>query len=47
MRDVISDPEFVELFGKPHPHPLGRRQNVFGCDDQLKVAPKGVSKDHP
>ncbi|KAF8323916.1 hypothetical protein DL93DRAFT_2049162, partial [Clavulina sp. PMI_390] len=47
LRDVISAPAFVKLFGEAKPHPKGQRRNVFGNDDQLKVAPKGVSKDHP
>lgn len=48
LRDAISRPEFVELFGQPKPHPKGTRQNVFGHDDALKVAPKleGVDKTH-
>lgn len=46
FRDVISHPEFVDLFGPPKAHPKGTRQNVFGNDDALKVAPKGVEKDH-
>lgn len=48
LRDCISQPEFVELFGPPKPGPKGKRQNVFGHDDSLKVAPKleGVDKTH-
>ena len=46
LRQIISAPEFVELFGEPKPHPKGERQNVFGHEDELKVAPKGVTKDH-
>ncbi|ORX41119.1 hypothetical protein BD324DRAFT_613287 [Kockovaella imperatae] len=46
FREVISAPEFVEHFGPPKPHPKGKRQNVFGHDDALKVAPKGVDKSH-
>ncbi|PPQ65078.1 hypothetical protein CVT24_003032 [Panaeolus cyanescens] len=46
LRRVISDPEFVRYFGEPHPHPNGERQNIFGHEDELKVAPKGVDKDH-
>ncbi|KAF8179846.1 hypothetical protein BJ912DRAFT_1023821 [Pholiota molesta] len=34
------------FFGKPQPHPEGESQNIFGMEDELKVAPKGVSKDH-
>jgi len=36
----------VELFGEAKPHPKGKRQNVFGHEDTLKVAPKGVDKTH-
>ncbi|KAF8811975.1 hypothetical protein BYT27DRAFT_7088406 [Phlegmacium glaucopus] len=46
LRSVISAPEFVELFGKAKPHPQGERQNIFGMEDELKVAPKGIPKDH-
>ena len=28
------------------PHPKGTRQNIFGGEDELKVAPKGVDKTH-
>ncbi|CAK9786604.1 hypothetical protein CC85DRAFT_290700 [Cutaneotrichosporon oleaginosum] len=45
FREAISKPEFVELFGPPQPN--GRRQNVFGHSDELKVAPKGIEKTHP
>ncbi|KAF8581204.1 hypothetical protein K439DRAFT_1647958 [Ramaria rubella] len=46
LRNVISDPEFVKFFGEPSPHPKRERQNVFGQEDELKVAPKGVDKNH-
>ncbi|KAF9045027.1 hypothetical protein BJ165DRAFT_1474861 [Panaeolus papilionaceus] len=46
LRRVTSDPEFVKYFGEPHPHPTGERQSIFGHEDELKVAPKGVDKDH-
>ncbi|KAK6906757.1 hypothetical protein I203_100744 [Kwoniella mangroviensis CBS 8507] len=46
FRDCISHPDFVRLFGEAKADKKGRRQNVFGNDDQLKVAPKGVEKDH-
>jgi uncharacterized protein (DUF2461 family) len=48
LRDCISRPDFVEMFGPPKPGPKGKRQNVFGHDDALKVAPKleGVDKTH-
>jgi hypothetical protein len=47
LRDVISAPEFVERFGEAKPHPKGKIRNVFGREDELKVAPKGADKDHP
>ncbi|KAH8112890.1 hypothetical protein DFH11DRAFT_1604461 [Phellopilus nigrolimitatus] len=46
MRELISAPAFVELFGEPKPHPKGQRRSIFGMDDELKVAPKGVDKNH-
>ena len=46
FRAVISSPEFERLFGVAKPHPKGKRQNVFGHEDALKVAPKGVEKGH-
>ncbi|PPQ79037.1 hypothetical protein CVT25_002346 [Psilocybe cyanescens] len=46
LRNVISSPEFVKFFGPPKPHPKGEHQNIFGMEDELKVAPKGVGKDH-
>ncbi|KAI0071888.1 hypothetical protein K474DRAFT_1701327 [Panus rudis PR-1116 ss-1] len=46
LRRIISAPEFVELFGEAKPHPKGKRQNIFGGEDELKVAPKGVAKTH-
>jgi len=47
LRNVISAPEFVKLFGEAKPLPNGGRRNIFGHPDQLKVAPKGVDKTHP
>lgn len=47
LRAVIADPVFVKYFGKPEPHSEGKKQSIFGGEDQLKVAPKGVDKDHP
>ncbi|KAJ6618734.1 hypothetical protein B0H10DRAFT_1227199 [Mycena sp. CBHHK59/15] len=47
LRQVISAPAFVKYFGKPESHPEGGRRNIFGRDDELKVAPKGVAKTHP
>lgn len=46
LRKIISNPEFVKFFGKPTPHPNRERQNIFGAEDELKTAPKGVPKDH-
>ncbi|KAH9903292.1 hypothetical protein C8Q73DRAFT_674059 [Cubamyces lactineus] len=46
LRRIISAPEFEALFGPAKPHPKGIRQNVFGFEDELKVAPKGVDKNH-
>lgn len=48
LRDVIEAKDFVKLFGEAKPHPKGLRQNVFGNEDALKVAPKleGVDKTH-
>lgn len=46
LRRVISAPAFVKYFGEPHPRKDGGRQSVFGMEDELKVAPKGVNKGH-
>ncbi|KAL6298957.1 hypothetical protein BKA93DRAFT_830289 [Sparassis latifolia] len=46
LRRVIAAPEFVKLFGPPKPNLKGGRQSIFGGDDELKVAPKGVEKTH-
>ncbi|GJE93436.1 CDC45 and DUF2461 domain-containing protein [Phanerochaete sordida] len=46
LREIIADETFVGLFGAPAPHPQGARQNIFGMDDELKVAPKGIDKTH-
>ncbi|KAG6906728.1 hypothetical protein DXG01_012418 [Tephrocybe rancida] len=46
LREVLSNPTFVEFFGEPRPAKDGARQSVFGMDDELKVAPKGVDKTH-
>ncbi|KAJ7507353.1 hypothetical protein B0H11DRAFT_1971354 [Mycena galericulata] len=43
LRRIISDPTFVKYFGEPK---AGARRNIFGREDELKVAPKGISKDH-
>ncbi|KAL0945756.1 hypothetical protein HGRIS_012045 [Hohenbuehelia grisea] len=47
LRDTISAPEFVQLFGAAKRPSDGRRSNIFGMDDELKVAPKGIDKSHP
>lgn len=47
LRQIISSTEFTGLFGEAKPHPQGERRNVFGREDELKVAPKGVDKNHP
>ncbi|KAG8984522.1 hypothetical protein FRB94_006668 [Tulasnella sp. JGI-2019a] len=47
LRDVIGKKEFVDIFGPAKPHKKGERQNIFGGDDMLKVAPKGIDKTHP
>ncbi|KAI5450225.1 hypothetical protein NCC49_003242 [Naganishia albida] len=48
IRNIISAPDFTKLFGPASPNGKGKgaRCNVFGHDDQLKVAPKGIAKDH-
>ncbi|KAJ7757105.1 hypothetical protein B0H16DRAFT_1721564 [Mycena metata] len=43
LRQLISDPVFVKYFGEPKP---GARRNIFGKEDELKVAPKGIPKTH-
>lgn len=46
LREILSDPEFVSNFGEPRPHPEGKRRSVFGHEDELKTAPKGIDKHH-
>lgn len=46
LREILSDPEFVTNFGEPRPHPEGKRRSVFGREDELKTAPKGIDKHH-
>jgi Conserved hypothetical protein (DUF2461). len=46
LRQVISDPEFVNNFGEAKPQSDGTRRNIFGLEDELKVAPKGIDKTH-
>ncbi|KAJ6511440.1 hypothetical protein C8R47DRAFT_1095106 [Mycena vitilis] len=43
LRRIISEPAFKEKFGEPKP---GARRSIFGRDDELKVAPKGIPKTH-
>ncbi|KAJ7135456.1 hypothetical protein C8R43DRAFT_894254 [Mycena crocata] len=43
LRQTISDKNFVKYFGEPK---TGARRNIFGRDDELKNAPKGVAKTH-
>ncbi|KAJ7165042.1 hypothetical protein C8R46DRAFT_1097999 [Mycena filopes] len=43
LRQLISDPLFIKYFGEPKP---GARRSIFGRDDELKVAPKGIPKTH-
>ena len=43
LRALLKGPEFIKLFGEPKP---GKRSSIFGRDDELKNAPKGVPKDH-
>lgn len=47
LRQIISSTEFTTLFGEARPDPQGQRRNIFGREDELKVAPKGVDKNHP
>ncbi|EGN93359.1 hypothetical protein SERLA73DRAFT_64115 [Serpula lacrymans var. lacrymans S7.3] len=46
LREILAEPAFVELFGKASPLPNGGRQSIFGMEDELKVAPKGIDKNH-
>ena len=47
LKQAISAPEFVKLYGKPEHGPQNKqRQNIFGREDELKVAPKGIDKNH-
>jgi hypothetical protein len=47
LKAILADPSFTTFFGAPRPAPDGERQSIFGRDDELKNAPKGVAKDHP
>ncbi|KAF8983361.1 hypothetical protein BDQ17DRAFT_1261386 [Cyathus striatus] len=42
----ISHPNFIKFFGVVKPHPKGARKKLFGMDNELKVAPKGIDKGH-
>ncbi|KAH9974159.1 hypothetical protein BGW80DRAFT_206040 [Lactifluus volemus] len=46
LRRTINAPLFVKNFGSANPVSKGRRRNIFGRDDELKTAPKGIDKDH-
>ncbi|KAH9063203.1 hypothetical protein EDB87DRAFT_1604547 [Lactarius vividus] len=47
LRQIINAPLFVKNFGPAKPSKgKGARQNIFGRDDELKTAPKGIAKDH-
>ncbi|CUA69905.1 Thiamine pyrophosphokinase [Rhizoctonia solani] len=51
LREILAEPSFVKYFGKPKPLATKgkelKRQSIFGAEDELKVAPVGVKKDHP
>lgn len=47
LREIISAPEFVRYFGEPKPNARDGRSSIFGREDELKNAPKGIAKDHP
>ncbi|KAG8792391.1 hypothetical protein FRC12_006245 [Ceratobasidium sp. 428] len=51
LRQIIAEPSFVKLFGPPKPLATKKgqepkRQSIFGGEDELKVAPAGVDKNH-
>ncbi|KAG2102552.1 uncharacterized protein F5147DRAFT_581041 [Suillus discolor] len=46
LHTILASKAFTTHFGPPRPHPNGDRQGVFGHEDELKVAPKGVDKNH-
>ncbi|QRW13360.1 hypothetical protein RhiLY_12359 [Ceratobasidium sp. AG-Ba] len=51
LRQIIAKPSFVKLFGPPKPLATkkgqeSKRQSIFGAEDELKVAPAGVDKNH-
>ena len=45
--DALTDDGHLQAkeFGKAKKE-AGKRQNIFGMEDELKVAPKGVDKNH-
>ncbi|CAE6402347.1 unnamed protein product [Rhizoctonia solani] len=51
LRQILAEPGFVKYFGAPKPLATKgkepQRQSIFGAEDELKVAPAGVKKDHP
>lgn len=50
LRDVITDQEFVQMFGKPgQGKGQSKQQSIFGHEDELKNCPKinGIDKSHP
>ncbi|KDQ56754.1 hypothetical protein JAAARDRAFT_132000 [Jaapia argillacea MUCL 33604] len=47
LRRAITSPAFEKHFGEGKPHPKGLRRSIFGMDDELKTAPKGIDKNHP
>ena len=49
LREIMSAPEFVRYFGEPKPGTARKdgRTSIFGREDELKNAPKGIAKDHP
>lgn len=50
LKEVISEPNFVKMFGPPKKdgRGKGKRCSLWGGEDELKVAPKmpGVDKTH-
>ena len=46
LREIISGPIFGSLFGEAKAE-KNKRSNIFGHEDELKTAPKGVDKTHP
>jgi hypothetical protein len=47
LKAILAESSFTAFFGAARPAPDGARQSIFGRDDELKNAPKGVAKDHP